>query len=224
MKLGVACFLGVLVAAPLAAQAAESPAQFSVTLRATIVDTYTYAYSQSDGECTTSRRGSGGRTLSLRSIRPTRIQVIAGPQRLVYRPALLVVRRSGTNNSGSYEEARRCRADPNEQIVHADCFRGRNLANRRIALRFFRPRENRVAFRSAPRPAARVCGLNRFPLPGAWLDLARGSIDEEALLNGRSLHVIAHGTASRHGDVPGMSALNLTHSAEVSWTLTFRRL
>jgi hypothetical protein len=61
-------------------------------------------------------------------------------------------------------------------------------------------------------------------LLGAWLDLAQGSIGEDALLNGRSLRVIARGVATREEAQPEYDARNVRRRSTVRWTLTFRRL
>jgi hypothetical protein len=223
MKLGVLSFVAALLAAPLAAQAADSPARFAVTLRATVVDRFTYEFSRREGECLIQRSGSGGRELRLRSVRAARIQVIRGAGGLVYRPNRVTVQLTGRSTGGSFTEVRVCRAQPIER-KHGDC--GPNeLSARVVRARFRRPSPNRIAFQSSPRPPASVCGLSRqFPLLGAWLDLARGSIDEDALLNGRSLRVVARGVATREEAVPEYDALNVTRRSTVRWTLTFRRL
>ncbi len=77
MKLAVASLLAAFIAAPLAAQAAQQPARFAVTLQGTILDDVTYdrtAVGTAD-DCTSSRTGSGGRQLVVRSLGPTTIEV-----------------------------------------------------------------------------------------------------------------------------------------------------
>ena len=221
MKLGVAGFLAVLVAAPLAAQAAKSPARFSVTLRATIVDKFTYDSSRSEEECLIQRTGSGSREIRLRSVRATTIDVSGGAQGLVYRPSRLAVRLSGMDKGGTFFELRRCRAAPLERTMR-DCD-PRRLTPRRVHAAFTRPSAGRLAFRrSAARGGLRLCGLEQA-YPGGWLHLAAGSVDEEALRNGRSLQVVAGGSATRELVVPDRQSVEITQRTTVRWTLTFRR-
>jgi hypothetical protein len=224
MKLVVVGFLAALAAAPLAAQAAGSQVRFAVTLQATAADRFTYEVSRTDGECMVRRSGSGGGELRVRSIRPVRIQVRAASGGVVYRPRRLVVRLTGKSSGGSFDEVRICRAEPIER-THQEC-PAAELRPRVIRPRFHRPSRKRIAFQSSPRPTEPVhlCGLARRPLLRAWVDLAEGSIDEGALLEGRSRRVIARGTATRQGPVLEESALNMKRRATVSWTLTFRRL
>ena len=111
MKLGIVGFFAALVAAPLAAQAAEPPARFAVTLRATVSDKLSFDVTTSQEDCVTNRSGTGGRDLTIRSLRPTRIRVTAGP---VYRPSRVGVLVVGGATGGVYKTIRRCRAGPFE--------------------------------------------------------------------------------------------------------------
>jgi hypothetical protein len=224
MKLGVLSFVAALLAAPLAAQAADTPARFAGSLRATVVDRFTYELSQRDGECTVRRSGSGGRELKLRSVRAARIVVSGGAAGVVYRPSRLAVRLTGRSIAGSFDELRVCRAEPIERTKE-DC-RVVSLSARVLRPRFHRPSRNRIAFRSTPRPGdpIGVCGLGRRSPVSAWLDLAKGSLDEDALLSGRSRRVIVRGRTTRQGTVLEESGLTVKQRATVSWTLTFRRL
>jgi hypothetical protein len=224
MKLGVLSFLAALVAAvPFAAEAADSSARFAVTVRATILERFTYSLTQSDGECRIARDGSGVTELEVRSIRPARVQVSGGSDAVVYRPSRLPVRLAG-RSGGSFEEVRMCRGAP-IQRSHRDCLAER-LSPRVLRARFHRPRQTRIAFRRTPRSTepVRLCGLGRRALLRAWLDLAQGSVNEDALLNGRSVRVLVRGSALREQPVLNESALNVRWRARVSWTLTFRRL
>jgi hypothetical protein len=87
MKLVLVSFFVVLVAAPLAAQAAQPPARFAVTLNGVVVDHLTYATTRVTEDCSIRRTGFGGRELQLRSPQATAIQVTRGPTGLVYRPS-----------------------------------------------------------------------------------------------------------------------------------------
>jgi hypothetical protein len=77
MRLAALAFLAALLLAPLAAQAAQPPARFAVTLQGTIVDRLTYERTAVEDECTSHKTGNGGRGLEIRSLRPTTIAVVA---------------------------------------------------------------------------------------------------------------------------------------------------
>lgn len=223
MKLGVLSFLAVLAAAPLAAQAAESQSRFAVTLNGSVVDKVTYEQDGAAGmECRFHRSGSGRRELRFRSVRPVTLDVVRLGEGVAYRPArLAAVRVTGATGMGSFDETRICRAAPIER--RSENCTAVVLAPRRLGLGFARPRENRIAFRK-PRGAnnAAACGLDRR-LPGGWLHLAPGTVDEDALLDGRSLRVVVRGRrAPKTATVtPG---LKTSTTSVVRWTLTFRRL
>jgi hypothetical protein len=218
MKLAALSFVAAVLVAPLAAQAADTPARFDVALRATVVDRFTYESTVSAEECTITRSGSGGQALTVRSVRALRVQVSGGSGGVVYTPSRLAVRVTGRTTGGSSDEVRRCRAAPLERS-HRDCA-GRTLRPRSARARFFRPTANRIGFRKVSRPAAGICGL-QTALSASWLDLARGTVDEDALLNGGALRVVVRGAASREQEE---AALKLKHRTTVRWTLTFRRL
>jgi hypothetical protein len=223
MKLGVVSFLAALVAVPLTAQAAESPARFAVTLRATIVEELQYEVSRNEEECLIVRSGSGGRELTLRSIRATRIQVGGEGGGVTYRPSRVTARLTGTANLGGYVELKRCRGAPPERIT-ADC-KSRLLPARGVRPGFRRPAPNTIAFGAGTsvRGEFRVCGFNQ-PFPGSWLDLAPGRVDEQALLSGRSLRVIARGSVTKTVPPADTRGVKVTRRMTVRWTLTFRRL
>jgi hypothetical protein len=224
MKLGVLSFVAALLAAPLAAQAVETPSRYGVTFRATISDTFTYESFQSDGECVITQSGSSRGELTLRSVRVARVQVSSGAGGVVYRPSRLAVRLTGSAGRGSSDELRRCRAGPIER-VHRDCGGG-ELRPRVLRVRFRRPSRGKLAFGATPRLSEPVllCGLGLRSIRRAWLDLAQGSVDEDSLLNGRARRVIARGSAIREMRVLEEASLTVKQRAVLSWTLMFRRL
>lgn len=216
-------FAAAVLAAPLAGQAAQAPARFAVTLQGTIVDRLTYERTQVDEECTSRRTGDGGRELAVRSVRPTTIEVVRGASRPVYRPQRLdALRVVATNIAGSFLELRRCRFLPPERVT-GTCERAPGPV-RRLRARF-RSGPNTILFQ---RPAATEgdvtpCGLDRAVL-GGWFHLVPGRIDHQALLNGRSLRVVARASGTREGTVAGDPTVKITQRTTVRWTLTFRRL
>lgn len=223
MRLAALGLLAALLAAPLAAQAARPPARFAVTLQGTIVDHLAYERVVVDEECTTERTGRGGRGLTIRSLRPTMIEVTGGTTRVVYRPArVAALRVAATSLAGEYVELRSCRFLPPERRL-GKCRQAPGSVRRLQA--GFRSARNSILF-GHPGPSrgdVTACGLDRAML-GGWLNLVRGRIDEGALLNGRSRRVFARAARTREGTIGGDPTLTGTQQTTVRWTLTFRRL
>jgi hypothetical protein len=225
MKLAVLSFLAALVAAPLAAQAAAPPARYAVTLNGRVVATYSYAQTSREEECVISRMGGERRELVFRSLRPTTIEVGRVRNRADYRPtAIARVRVTGTVGGRSWTEVRRCRGGPIERL-DGTCapIEQTPLLHR---LRFRWAGVNRIWFRppAAQGRAVNLCGIDRaLPMRG-WLNLAIGRVDEDALLAGRSLRVLARGEIRRQGNVFEEQELVAGEELTVRWTLTFRRI
>jgi hypothetical protein len=223
MRLAASGFLAALLLAPLAAQAAQPPARFAVTLQGTVVDRLTYERTAVDDECTTTRSGEGGRELAIRSLRPTTVEVRRGASGAVYRPMRIGrLRVTTTTLPGSFLELRRCRFLPPERLS-GRCDRAVRTV-RRLQTGFRRAR-NAILFRrpATAGPDLLACGLDR-PLAGGWVDLVRGRIDEDALLSGRSLRVVARASGTRENPITGDPTLTATQRTAVRWTLVFRRL
>ena len=221
MKLAVS-FLAALAVAPLAAQAAQPPFRYAVTLRATVVDQATYILTRAEEECLIRREGAGSREASFRSSRPTTISV---DSRVIYRPArMIAVRVSGTSGGGSFSETRRCRAEPIRTLI-GDCRVRRTIRPAAGRPGFRRPRRNAIAFRAAP-PTLRgtflACGLDQ-PFPAGWLDSVPGTINERALLRGAAL-VRARGVTPAAVRFLQDPLVQTELRTTVRWTLTFRRL
>jgi hypothetical protein len=220
MKLGFVSFFAALVAAPLAAQAAEPPARFAVTLRATVTDGFAYDVTRSEDECQVHRSGSGSRRLQLRSLRPTRLRISGGPDGAVYRPTRVAARIMGRSGTGSFDETRICRGAPLGRLT-GDC--KAPLKARAVRPGFSRTGPGALLFRKWSVGDVSLCGLDQT-YPGGWLHLAPGRVDEEALLSGRSLRVVASGSATKEDVVTSTPTLKITQKTTVRWTLTFRRL
>jgi hypothetical protein len=225
MRLAAFGFLAALLAAPLAAQAAQPAARFAVTLQGTVVDRVTYERIVRGEECTSNRTGQGGRSLAIRSLRPTTVEVSAGSSGVVYRPArVLALRVAATTLPGMYSELRVCRFLPPEKLT-GKCNRASGSV-RRVAAAFRRGR-NAIVFRAPARSAADVlaCGLDRQQATlGGWLNLVSGRIDQDALLDGRSRRVVARATGTRERKIGGNPAFTGTRKTTIRWSLTFRRL
>ena len=223
MRLAALAFLAALLSAPLAAQAAQSPARFAVTLQGTIVDRLTYERTTVEDECTSRKTGDGGRELSIRSLRPTTIEVARDGSRLVYRPArIAAIRVAPASLSGAFLELRSCRFLPPERR-RGRCERAAGSVRRLVA--GFRSRRHAIVFgRPGPtREVVTACGLGRT-IPGGWLHLVSGRIDQDALLNGRSLRIVARAAGTRENLIGGEPTLKVTQRTTVRWALTFRRL
>jgi hypothetical protein len=221
MKLVLVSFFVVLVAAPLAAQAAQPPARFAVTLNGVVVDHFTYATTRVTEDCSIRRTGFGGRELQLRSPQATTIQVTRGPTGLVYRPSRVLARVTGKATIGSFGDVKRCRAEP---VLKAsgDC-KARTLEPRRVQAGF-RSGRGTLAFQKPAVPGdVQLCGLDQT-YQGGWLHLAPGRVDGSALLKGIVLRVVAHGSTKREATIVSTPTLRVTQRTTVRWTLTFRRL
>jgi hypothetical protein len=223
MKLPIASLLAAIVAAPLAAQAAQPPARFAVTLQGTIVDRLSYERTVVDEDCRSTRTGQGGRQVTIRSLRPTTVEVRRDASGIRYRPSRVAALGIGeTRLAGTYSELRLCRFLPPEKLA-GECEREPGSV-RRMRLGF-RSGRNAILFgRPAPAQSATpACGVDRS-VSGGWLHLIPGRIDRDALLNGRSMRVFARGAGTRERALGSDPTLEGTLRTTVRWTLTFRRL
>jgi hypothetical protein len=225
MRLALVSFLAALVAAPLAAQAAQPNPRYAVSLNGRVVASYTYAKTGREEQCILSRMGGERRELVFRSQRPTLVQVARIRERADYRPtAIARTRVTGTIGGRSWVETIHCAGDRIE--------RGRGTcqpvqhAPRLLRLRFRWAGANRIWFRppAAPGPVRRLCGIEWGLPQRGWLNLAIGRVDEEALLAGRSLRVTGRGEYSRQSNVVSEQELVVGETLTVRWTLTFRRI
>jgi hypothetical protein len=222
MRLAALGLLIALLAGPLAAQAAQQPARFAVTLQGKIIDNLTYERMVLVEDCSAQRTGQGGRELAIKSVRPTIVEVSGGGSRVVYRPARIGwLRVASTRLAGSYTEIRRCRFLPPEKLT-VECDRAPGPVRRLRA--GFRSGRNSIQFgRPAPGRDVTACGLGQS-LPGGWLHEASGRIDQEALLAGRSQRVFARASGTLERTLDGGPLLQRTQRTTVRWTLMFRRL
>jgi hypothetical protein len=222
MRLAALGVLAALLTAPLAAQAAQQPTRFAVTLQGKIVDALSYDRTIVGEDCIILRTGTGGRELTIRSLRPTTIEV-AGGSRVASRPAhVSTLRVTATTRPGSYTEIRHCRFLPPEKLI-VDCRAGAVTVRRVQA--GFRGVRNAILFR---RPVTMpsdltACGLG-VSVPGGWLHGFPGRIDQRALLAGRSLRVTARASGTRQRTDDSDPAFKRTQQTTVGWMLTFRRL
>jgi hypothetical protein len=222
MRFAAAGLLAALLIAPLAAQAARPPVRFAVTLQASVTDRVAYDRRETATEdCTVRRTGSGGRTVTLRSILPTTVDVVSGRGRIAYRPSRISnVRAVAVTLGGVFAEMRACRFLPPEQRT-GSCRASRPVTST-ISVTFGRRGASRIGFgRVAPAPI-QACGLEEQPL-GGWLSAAVGSVLERALLAGSSWRAAARGSSRQRVITSGVSTLDATANTTVRWTLTFQR-
>jgi hypothetical protein len=219
MRLAAVSFLAALVAAPLAAQAAQPSTIWAVTLSGTVTDSFEYTQARVEDRCRISRTGTSGRRLVFRSARATRIQVARGEPVASYRPSRLrAVRITGGNTGGSVTESKLCPGAPLE-IKKIDC-RATRAAPRLMRLGF-RARRTTITFPPA-RSTASVCGLAELQA-GGWLHIATAPASHNALVAGRSRRVFVRGTATEEVRNPG-PPVEIVRGTTVRWTLTFRRV
>ena len=225
MKLVFVSFLAALAAAPLAAQAAQAPARYSVTLNGRIVESYSYSRTTREFDCQISRFGSVTRTTEIRSVRATVVQAARERGRAGYRPSVLgALRLSATNGGSNWTERRICRGAPIE--TRTGTCAPRQDRPRAIRARIAWGGPNRIVFRPDSSGPANVplCGLSETVRSSGRLSVAPGRVDEEALLLDRSRRVIARASVTRDGNIGSDPNTSIGENLEVRWTLTFRRL
>ncbi|HEY6583706.1 MAG TPA: hypothetical protein VIZ29_02565 [Gaiellaceae bacterium] len=217
MKLGLVSFLAALAAAPLAAQAAPSATRYSVTLQATVDEQTTYTQTITENEdCTSSKTGTDGRQLRVRTVRSARVSAIRGTVRVAV---------SGTDLGGKWSQLRRCRFEPPERL-NGVC-RATNVGRFVANVSFRRTAPNRVAVGAATDPRLSeeaLCGLADRVQTGRWLELTVGKIAERRLRAGDP-RVVATGTAQRERSImtSGSQTLKVGQTIIVRWRLVFTR-
>ena len=225
MRLAVVGFLAALVALPLAAEAAEPPTRWAVTLSGRVIETYDYGNARRDPECTVRRWGKTTREWHVVSTRPTVVSVARSSSRARYRPAQLFrVRITTSAGKGSWTETRQC---VGEELLseRGTCSAKSQRARARPA--FGWAGANRIAFRRRSSGGSlRLCGFDQAVTSrDSWLSVAPGRVDEEVLLAGSRRRVVARADVSRDAmlefDPPFGS---MQQHLRVVWTLQFSRL
>jgi hypothetical protein len=226
MRLAVVGCLAALIALPLAAQAAEPPTRWAVTLSGRVVEQYNYGNAGRQAECIVRRFGKTSREWQVTSMRPTVVSVTRWSSRARYSPGRLFrVRITSTAGKGSWTEMRQCLGE--EILTDSGTCAART---QRVTVRpaFAWGGANRIAFRrrtvSAP---LRLCGFDwTASSPDSWLSVAPGRVDEEVLLAGSRRTVVARADVTRDTmnlpfEPPSGS---MSHNLRVVWTMRFRRL
>jgi hypothetical protein len=225
MRLAVVVFLAALVALPFAADAAQSPTRWAVTLNGRVVEDYNYGNASREAECVVRRFGMSSREWRVVSTRPTVVTVTRWSSRARYRPGRLFrVRITSTAGKGSWTETRQCLGDE----LRSD----RGTCNARTQGASVRPTfawsgANRIAFRRrSGSPQLRLCGFDwTVSSPDSWLSIAPGRVDEELLLSGSRRIVVARADVTRSAMLPFKPPSgSMSQNLRVVWTLRFRRL
>jgi hypothetical protein len=225
MRLAVPGFLAALVVLPFAAEAAEPPTRWAVTLSGRVVETYNYGNASRDAECIVRRFGKTTREWRVASTSPTVVGVDRWSSHARYRPGRLFrVRITRSAGKGSWAEMRQCLG---EEIRTDSGTCGASSQRGRARPAFGWAGANRIAFRrrSAAAPL-RLCGFDRAVTSSdSWLSVAPGRVDEEILLAGSRRRVVARADVSRDAMLPfEPPSGSMTQNLRVVWTLQFRRL
>jgi hypothetical protein len=225
MKLAVLSFLAALVALPLAAEAAQPPTRWAVTLSGRVVETYNYGTVGRDAECIVRRFGKTAREWRVTSTGPTVVSVQRSSSHARYRPGQLFrVRITRSAGKGSWTEMRQCLGE--EILTDSGTCSGSSQRGRARPA-FAWAGANRIAFRRRSGVAPlRLCGSDRAVTSSdSWLSVAPGRVDEEVLLAGSRRRVVARADVSRDAMLPFEPPTgSMTQHLRVVWTLLFRRL
>ncbi|MGH3081660.1 MAG: hypothetical protein ACRDNH_11080 [Gaiellaceae bacterium] len=224
-ELAVLGFLAALVALPFAAEAAQPPTRWAVTLSGRVEETYNYVSANRSAECTVRRFGKTTREWRVASTRPTVVSVERWSSRARYRPGQLSrVRITRSAGKGSWMEMRQCLGE--EFLTDSGtCSASSQQGRARPA--FGWAGANHIAFRRRSGGASlRLCGFDRsVTSPDSWLSAAPGRVDDEVLLAGSRRQVVARADVSRDAMSPfEPPSGSMTQHLRVVWTLRFRRL
>jgi hypothetical protein len=225
MRIAVLGFLAALVALPLAAEAAQPPTRWAVTLSGRVVETYSYGNATRSPECTVRRFGKTTREWRVASTGPTVVSVVRSGSRARYRPGQIFrVRVTTSSGKGSWTQTRQCLG---EEILTDSGTCSPRSQRGRARPAFEWAGANRIAFRRRSGGASlQLCGFDHtVTSPDSWLSLAPGRVDEEVLLAGSRRRVVARADVSRDAMLPfEPPSGSMTQNLRVVWTLLFRRL
>lgn len=217
---GITC--GALLACGFVGEGIQAKrAVLNVTLRATVSKTWNTVTETTQGECPTTVRSSGRRTIVLKSVRPTRVVVRFARGRASFSPA--AVRHVRIDVSASGELTVHIGAPCEERTEHVLC-RPLESVFTGGTFRFFRSTRNEISFRRAPLPeiddsCPRQSAAIRAIRPG--LHDAKGELSEAGLVNARIHAQTAIGSAEATNDLDGAEVGRVTE--RVHWALTFAR-
>jgi hypothetical protein len=225
MRLAVLGVLAALAVLPLAAEAAQPPTRWAVTLSGRVVETYNYGTANRSAECTVRRFGKTTREWRVASTGPTIVSVQRSSSHVRYRPGQLFrVRLTRSAGKGSWTEMRQCLG---EEILTGSGTCSASSQQGRVRPAFGWAGPNRIAFRRRSGVALlRLCGFDRAVTSSdSWLSVAPGRVDEELLLAGSRRRVVARADVSRDAMLPfAPPSGSMQQHLRVVWALLFRRL
>jgi hypothetical protein len=131
-----------LVAAAAVDARSVARATFRVTLTAKLTKSWNYVQTRVVGECTTSTRVVGTRTITLRSLRPTSVTTTGSPGRVRFVPPVVGAIVSQATQRGSVTVDRSGCGAPS----HEDCAVERRTLTKQ-AVQFYRTRPGELSFR-----------------------------------------------------------------------------
>ena len=199
----------------------EADVRLALTLTASISKSWTYSSTRTEENCRVRTRGSGERTITLRSHRPTIVTARGVGSRIVFRPSAVRFLGGVVTEGGSKTEYASC----DGKITAFDCVRfRREFAGK--AARFSSPRSGVLRFAplvGLPRANQPTCPGEpanvRKEEPG--LRSAPGRLREEILLDPRFKRFVSTGNLTRTRRFGGTSVATVRQ--RVHWALTFAR-
>ena len=218
--LGLVCLLAVL--AGTASGASElKRAVFGVTLQATVTKDWNAVTETTEDGCPVSRQSVGRRTISLRSIRPSRVVVTFGSNRVSYSPT--IVRSVAIRLTQNGNRTTRVMAPCPVRTVRSRCARMQRLLSG-ARFRFFRSARNEISFRPARLPEfGKSCPVESADVRAIRPSLrdAQGGITEQSLANPRIHAQTSLGSVEVTTDLEGEETGRVVE--RVHWALTFTR-
>jgi hypothetical protein len=217
----------VVLAGLVAASSSAQPTRvvFRVTLKAQLTKTWNYVSVLEEGECVTTTRVTGSRSVTLSSRRPTLVTVTFPNRRVRFSPSIVRSLSGTASQSGAVTTTEGGGSGCRRSSRHVDCARARRAFADQAA-RFFRSARNEISFARTRDFAAGLptsCPPQAEPVraerPG--LQLAEGEFSERALRNVRIPSQAALGSVEETTDFQGPEDGKVV--VRVSWELTFAR-
>jgi hypothetical protein len=207
-------------------QAEAQRSVFRVTLTAQMTKTWNYVATQEQGECVTTNRVNGSRTVTLRSARPTLVTVTFANGRAKYSPGLVRSLGGRVTQSGGVTTVEGGGQGCRRSSKSANCARPRRGLGNQV-VRFFRSGRNEISFArtkdfAASLPSACPPQTADVRAERPRLHLAEGEISEQDLRNAGVGSQTASGSAEETTDFEGDETGKVV--VRVSWQLTFKRV
>jgi hypothetical protein len=193
----------------------------SVSLQATVTKEWNTVVEDMEDGCPTAKRSIGRRTITLRSVRPSRVVVTYRGSSVSYSPATIRYIAVGITQTGS--RSIHIKAPCRERTVRTGCARvTRSVGGARLG--FYRSRRNEISFHPA-----RLPGLESS-CPGESADVralrpslhdAQGEISESTFSDSRIGAQTSLASSEATTDLEGDESGQVVE--RVQWALTFAR-